>query len=355
MRVWLLCLALLAPACLQPGEERALLDRTVGQAAIPGASFAVAGGLAAVRRLEPGVLELWAQAPTLVVDADLAAAGSWRVTVRNAMPAAALSVDAAPPLAATTSVPTVKTWTVHLTPGRHRLEVTPPDAHRAAPWRFALLNDTQDTWAQLRRFLARINSDPAVRFVVSAGDLTDDGERASLERFQRELSGLRVPLFATVGNHELKPGQPLDWHQLFGRHSLHFAFRQTRFSLVDASRATVDPVVYGWLRGWLQAGEHEAHVFVCHIPPLDPVGARGLGFRSRAEAAKLLAALARGRVDLTLYGHDHGYRAFTNAGIEAHISGGGAASVDPAVGHHYLTVDVTPGLGVQRVSVVRLE
>ncbi len=145
-----------------------------------------------------------------------------------------------------------------------------------------------------------------------------------------------------------------DWHELFGRHSFHLSFKGVRFSLVDAARATIDPLVHGWLGGWLDTGRDNVHVFVCHVPPLDPVGERGLAFRSRAEAAKLLAGLHRGAVDLTLYGHHHTHRAFENAGIEAHISGGGAAGQKQGgAGFHYLTVDVGTA-GVDRVAVVRL-
>ena len=62
-----------------------------------------------------------------------------------------------------------------------------------------------------------------------------------------------------------------------------------------------------------------------HIPPVDPIGVRNGSFANRNEAAKLLTRLARGGVDLTLYGHIHSYYAFENAGIPAHISGGGGA------------------------------
>ncbi len=42
-----------------------------------------------------------------------------------------------------------------------------------------------------------------------------------------------------------------------------------------------------------------------HVPPLDPLGERNGGFRSRSEAAKFLAEASDGGVDLLIVGHLH--------------------------------------------------
>jgi Icc protein len=94
-----------------------------------------------------------------------------------------------------------------------------------------------------------------------------------------------------------------------------------------------------------------------HIPPIDPVGVRNGSFADRNEAAKLLAKLAEGGVDLTLYGHIHTYYPFSNAGIPAHIAGGGGAIPErfDGIGRHYLTVDVDPRSGVVETGLVRID
>ena len=113
-----------------------------------------------------------------------------------------------------------------------------------------------------------------------------------------------------------------------------------------------------WLDGWLAAGRGNVHVVGMHIPPLDPSGIRNGAFASRGEASKLLAKLAAGGVDLTLYGHVHSYYAFENAGIPAYVSGGGGSIPErfDGMGRHYLVVDVDPGAGrVLSVGVVRID
>jgi 3',5'-cyclic AMP phosphodiesterase CpdA len=94
-----------------------------------------------------------------------------------------------------------------------------------------------------------------------------------------------------------------------------------------------------------------------HIPPLDPVGVRNGAFANRNEAAKLLARLAGGNVDLTLYGHIHSYYRFDNAGIDAHISGGGGAIPErfDDVGRHYLVVTVDASTGIGARELVRID
>lgn len=81
-------------------------------------------------------------------------------------------------------------------------------------------------------------------------------------------------------------------------------------------------------------------------------------FASSREAHRLLARLAAGAVDLTSYGHLHTYIGFENAGIPAHISGGGGAEpmLWDGIDRHFLTVDVAPqDNAITAVTVVRVD
>jgi Icc-related predicted phosphoesterase len=166
-----------------------------------------------------------------------------------------------------------------------------------------------------------------------------------------------VPLFATLGNHELGADE-LYFQQMYGRGSFHFTFRDVAFTLLDSASATIDPRVYGSLERWLASGRDRAHVVAMHIPPFDPVGTRNAAFASRAEASRLVAQLAEANVDVTLYGHIHSFYAFANAGIPAYISGGGGAVPErlDGVGRNYATIDVDPARGrIESVGVVRID
>ncbi|MEZ4431926.1 MAG: metallophosphoesterase [bacterium] len=350
-------LALLATGCLRPAEEQVELDRTVGHAEHPTAAIRVADGLAAIEALDAGRLDLWIGAPA--IDATLTvrdgAPRTWTLTARNTLADAALTLDGAPAPEPERPLPTEATWTLDLPPGRHTLRLAPPDLDAAAPWRFAVLSDVQRAIGEIDDITRLLAREDDVRFLVSAGDLTDRGERDEYRRFREEMRAVPYPFYATPGNHE-RGDDARNWTDFLGRANYTFTFRDTRFSFIDSSFGTVDPTVYDWLDDWLAAGRGAPHVVVTHIPIMDPVGLRGGQFRSRKEAGKLLVRLARAEVDLALFGHVHSYYAFSLAGIPAYISGGGGALPErlDGIGRHYLVVEVAPG-AIEGARLVRVD
>jgi len=359
---WLLVVLPLA-GCMRPAEGRAIKDLQIGRAEGSGLSVVVEDGLAAVRGLESGALTLWGNAPVLRIRATAQAGAPewWTLVVRNAMPDAVLSAEAGGELLEVepgpSMVPTTKTWRVHLRPGSEaRLTVAPPDWERAQPFRFAALADVQEALPKVEDIYRRMNEDPSLRFIFFSGDLTESGSREQLEEFQMRLETSRVPLYATLGNHETFT-MDVQYQELVGRGSQHFSFQGVHFSLLDTGNGTLDPLVEEWFDGWLDAGRDAVHVVGMHIAPMDPVGVRNGSFSSRNEAAALVGKMSRAGVDLTLYGHVHSYYAFSNAGIPAYISGGGGAIPETfdGVGRHYLAVDVDPSTAVQEVAVVRVD
>lgn len=337
-------------ACARPAEERAERDRTVGQARSESLAVEVKDGLAAVRALEPARLVLWGSAPSYEFELTSDVAESVTIELRNCLSDAEL-VALEPSDARVTeepaTLPTRRVYMVELPAGASRFRLAARDADDAGAFRFALLSDVQEAIDRVSDIFERLNLEPDVRFLLGAGDLTEEGSAEELERYQRELEALDVPYFTTLGNHEL--GQsPSRYHDYFGRGNFQFDFRGVSFTLLDSASATLDPTVYDWLDGWLKAAEQRVHVVGMHIPPLDPIGVRNGAFASRPEAAKLLAKLAEGNVDVTVYGHIHSYYSFENAGIAAYISGGGGAIPErfDEVGRHFLVFDIDPELGV---------
>lgn len=355
MKALALTVFLLLPACMDVAEARARHDLTIGHVSGAGLRVDVGEGLAHVRQLEPGSLRLWAQAPVLDIDLVADTAGEWEISIRNILSSAELTGTASVSLTAS-PLPTQKVWRVALPAGSTRLRLAPADTDDLAPWRFAIFADVQEAVDEVQDIFARMNLDPEIRFALISGDLSASGTDAQLERFQREISTLRFPCFATLGNHELQT-EDLAFHRYFGRGSFSFVFRGARFTLVDDGSATLAPQVHDWIEGWAEEGRDQAHTVIMHLPLLDPVGLRNGAFASRAEAARVLSTLARGDVDLTVYGHVHSYYAFDNAGIPAYISGGGGSIPEEldGIGRHYLAVDVDPTTQLFEVGMVRVD
>jgi hypothetical protein len=358
------CVALWASACLDVAEDRARRDQEVGRAKSAGTSVEVEGGLAAVRALSAGSLELWANAPALRVRLELptAAGPKFSVTVQNLLPDAELAARDAAGGALTVTpspseIPTERRFSIDRGLANEILiDIGPADPKLEEPFEFIALADVQEAIDDVGDVFAKVNEQRGARFVMFSGDITERGSAAELARFQREMRALRLPLYTTLGNHELGDSE-VPYHDYFGRGSQSFRFHGVRFTFLDSASATLDPMVYDWLEGWLDSSRNENHLLFMHVPPLDPSGIRNGAFSNRAEAAKLLSMFGRGGVDTTFYGHIHSYYPFENAGIPAYISGGGGAIPErfDGVGRHFLLVGVNPGVAGTNVRLVRVD
>lgn len=351
--------------CNHPAHERAEMDLSVGYVSGFGLSVTVEHGMACIQQFEEGALTLWAQAPVLriFITTGSTAWQAWKIKIRNSIPDADLTARQSdntivPSLEQPTSILTELVWDITLPLNDMiTLELASPDAFSNDTYRFAYVSDLHYGTQNVQDVFVQLNQDSSIRFVVSGGDITQEGRGADFAGMQQAMQTLRFPLFSTVGNHDVGTDEGA-WHRIFGKFNHHFSFKGVYFTLVDSGSATIEPMVYGWLDSWLGAGYHGVHIFVTHYPPLDPIGLRGGGFSSRKEAAKLLAKLGRGAVDMTCYGHIHSYYSFSNAGIPAYISGGGGGNVQElwdGIERHYLAVDVVPGSGISSVSVVRVD
>jgi Icc protein len=347
-------------ACLRPSEDRTERDLEVGRAESQGTVVNVRDGLAVVRRLTPDELVLWGSAPGFRVRLSLPEPRELTLEIQNCMSDAELAVEgtsnAALAALASTGIATRKQWRLSAPAGDTELVLAAPDADAEEPFRFALLSDVQEAIDEVSDVFERINQQKSLRFLLGAGDLTERGSREELERYQRELLRLELPYFTTLGNHELGTTPDL-YHDYFGRGNFQFRFRGVYFTLLDSASASLDPLVYEWLDGWLGSARRSVHVVAMHIPPIDPIGVRNGSWASRSEAAKLLGRLAEGRVDLTLYGHVHSYYEFDNAGIPAFISGGGGAIPErfDRIGRHFMVFEVDGQQGVLRQDVIKVD
>lgn len=359
-----LLIALVGVGCLDVAAERVARDQEVGRGEADGVRIEVRNGWAAVRRLDSTTLELWANAPEIQATLTFPnqTTERFQIRIRNTLPDAQLSLSrtdgAVVSLASVNTTIETERW-VELEPEPNSsllLEVSAPDSALQTPFEFLALADVQDAIGRVGQIFARMNRQKTARFVMFAGDITERGQADELERFQQEQRALRIPIFVTLGNHELGTST-LPYYDYFGRGSQSFSFRGARFTTLDSASATLDPQVYDWLDDWLEQGRDQAHFVFMHVPPIDPIGTRNGCFSSRAESNKLVARLARGGISAAVYGHVHSYYSFEHAGIPAFISGGGGAIPErfDGIGRHFLVFQVDPVGRSFRSRVVRVD
>ncbi len=148
---------------------------------------------------------------------------------------------------------------------------------------FALLTDTHISTSNprpmedLQRSIADINQNPAIEFVVITGDLTENGDRASIEAIKATLDQLHVPYYAASGNHETTWSESgvMDFTRVFGDSRFAFTHHGMYFigfnsgPVIRMADGHVAPQDIAWLKHNLdsvsKAGDAPIFVFT-HYP-----------------------------------------------------------------------------------------
>lgn len=347
--------------CIDPTVERTRADFEEGGRARLGDVEA---------RIDPGIVLPWEGEPT----------GPWAVRFRANAPtvrltlrshasetrAVSVRIDNLPPEA---QLPTAAAevhregksarFVLLLAAGESLDErISVPGSELPQRFRFAWVGDVQGGVARFAAVRAAINADPAIEFVLFAGDVTASGSEEEMAEFSDAADQLARPWYALIGNHDTSLGRERVFLEQIGRLNFGFDYKGPRFLLLDTASATLDERAWELARAWLSADEPRLRLVGLHVPPIDFQGLRDAGFASRAEGAKLVQLLAERGVDLLLAGHLHTLRYSSFAGMRAIVSGnGGVGSEDKldGVGLHFLAVDADPAAERFDVSAVELE
>lgn len=191
---------------------------------------------------------------------------------------------------------------------------------QAGDFRFALLTDlhisaneipTQD----LERAVEQINNTEGLDFVLIAGDITEEGDRASLLQAKKSLDKLKLKYHITSGNHETKWTESgfTDFAHIFGSDKFSFEHQGFLFlgfntgPLVRMADGHVLPQDIRWLKRELDiAGKERPVIIVTHYPLLDG------DVDNWYEVTDLLRNY---NVRAVLGGHYHGNKLMTYDGI----------------------------------------
>ena len=148
---------------------------------------------------------------------------------------------------------------------------------------FALLTDTHISTSNprpmedLQRSIADINRNPSIQFVVVTGDLTENGDLASIKAIKTALDQLQVPYYAASGNHETTWSESgvMDFTRVFGDSRFAFSHHGMYFigfnsgPVIRMADGHVAPQDIAWLRHNLDsvsaAGDAPIFVFT-HYP-----------------------------------------------------------------------------------------
>lgn len=153
-----------------------------------------------------------------------------------------------------------------------------------APFRFAQLTDIHlspknpNPTEDLLCSIAQINATDSLDFVLVTGDLTEEGDRATLEKAKSCLDLLKVPYYVIMGNHETKWSDSgfTAFGEIFGGE--RFQFEHKGFLFLGFNTGPLMRMAYGhvapqdirWLTEEMErAGKEKPVILVTHYPLMD--------------------------------------------------------------------------------------
>ena len=191
--------------------------------------------------------------------------------------------------------------------------------------RFAVVTDTHlnrnnpQPEEDLRRTVEDINADTTIQFVLATGDLTESGDRKSLQKAKNLLDQLHVKYYAVPGNHETKWSESgaTDFGHIFGAERFDFEHGGIRFfgfntgPIIRMMDGHISPADIEWLRQELATlPKEQPVVLVTHYPLRD---------EDVDNWCDLTNVVRRYNIKAFIGGHYHSNRLYSYDGIPAFI------------------------------------
>jgi outer membrane protein assembly factor BamB/Icc-related predicted phosphoesterase len=166
--------------------------------------------------------------------------------------------------------------------GLFAVQTTALFAQPKAPFRFALVTDLHVTHAgnaekDLQNAVNQINASDDIEFVLVTGDLSEEGDRGSLQKAKSILDQLKVKYYAIPGNHETKWSESgmTAFGDIYGAERFEFEYKGLLFlgfntgPFIRMADGHVAPQDITWLKQELEkAGKEQPVILVTHYPLL---------------------------------------------------------------------------------------
>jgi 3',5'-cyclic AMP phosphodiesterase CpdA len=222
-------------------------------------------------------------------------------------------------------------------------------ASSAFGWSFGVCGDSRDDrYGIFPRILAEVAGSD-MEFLLHTGDLERPGGTRSWEAFKAKTANFRKPLYAVVGNHDIRGGTREEFARFFGLRSTSYGFthKDARFIVLDNAGGTIPDSRLDWLSGELTAHPKGKKgiariVVAMHFPPqTDNIFPHGTKSGYGELSVKFLKILLRHKVDLILCSHEHMHAVDDWSGIKVIVSGGAGAPLVPFQKYGFYRIDVT--------------
>ncbi|TFG33481.1 hypothetical protein EU528_00640 [Candidatus Thorarchaeota archaeon] len=191
-------------------------------------------------------------------------------------------------------------------------------------------------------------------FLFHCGDLTPFGQENQYQAIKTVLEQSLVPVYTTIGNHDIKNGGGELYDQYFGSSTYSFDLGPAHFTVFNTSSGDIAPQELAWLEQDLTLANAEFLFVFTHIPPFDPRIGENHSLINSTTSIQLVSLFEDYDVDVVFTGHIHMYNETVVNGVRYIITGGAGASLyadeDNGGIYHYMNVTLNEdGLTIEPV------
>tara|TARA_R110001592_G_scaffold237306_4_gene496177 strand:+ start:23831 stop:24637 length:807 start_codon:yes stop_codon:yes gene_type:complete len=134
----------------------------------------------------------------------------------------------------------------------------------------AVIGDSQRFYESTSEIIKKINKTPGIDFVAHTGDLVDFGMQKEYEWMHDELSTLKAPIIAVVGNHDLIGNGGDVYQHMYGDFNFSFTLSGNKFIFINTNSREFNfnknvPDIE-WLDKELSDTAHYNNaIIICHV------------------------------------------------------------------------------------------
>jgi predicted phosphodiesterase len=182
-------------------------------------------------------------------------------------------------------------------------------------------------------------------FVFHCGDLTPFGQANQYDEVVSALELFTAPVYATVGNHDIRDGGGERYEEHFGSSTYSFDIGFVHFTVFNTSTNDISEDELVWLENDLSQSEAEIKFVFTHTPTFDPRSGSEHAMLNETNAGRLMTLFEAQGVNTVFAGHIHMYNQSVQNGVRYVITGGAGASLyaseEEGGIHHFVNVTVT--------------
>jgi 3',5'-cyclic AMP phosphodiesterase CpdA len=179
-------------------------------------------------------------------------------------------------------------------------------------------------------------------FLFHCGDLTPFGQENQYQAIKTVLDQSLVPVYTTIGNHDLKAGGGELYNEYFGSSTYSFDRGPAHFTIFNTSSGDITAQEFAWLEQDLTRTEAEFRFVFTHVPPFDPRTGENHSLFNSTSSTQLMSLFEAHEIDVVFTGHIHMYNETVINGVRYIITGGAGASLyadeDSGGIYHYMNV-----------------